>query len=185
MLLGFRTTNHRNDQLRRGGAEDATDDRRTPAAIFDPLHAVHGFTLDVAACADNAKCRRFFDLEADGLAQSWAGEVAWCNPPYSALYAWTAKALVEVAWGECPKVVLLLPANRTEQAWWQDLIEPIRDRGWGVTTRNLRGRPRFERASGPIKKVGGRGGTHTPFGCVVVTIEAPQQSSTEIGGMKR
>jgi phage N-6-adenine-methyltransferase len=157
-------------QVRRSGADDKVDDRRTPDRIFDPLHAEHCFTIDAAASAENAKCAAFFDRAADGLAQSWAGHVVWLNPPYSDLYAWTAKALAEVA-GGCLKVVMLLPANRTEQRWWQDLIEPIRDRGLGVTTRYLRGRVQFERSDGaPIKraKLGGR---NSPFGNVIVIIE--------------
>jgi phage N-6-adenine-methyltransferase len=169
-LLGVRTKNHRNDVLK-AGVSDATDDRGTPRYLFDPLHEEHGFTLDVAAATHNAKCARWFDLAADGLAQPWTGEVVWCNPPYSNLAAWVLKALYEVAHG-CRKVVMLLPANRTEQRWWQEHVEPIRDRvGTGVTTRNLPGRPRFERAGEPIKKVGGRGGTHAPFGCVLLIIE--------------
>lgn len=59
------------------------DDRRTPSNVYDPLHAFHRFTLDVAASADNAKCARFFDEEMDGLSRSWAGETVWCNPPFS------------------------------------------------------------------------------------------------------
>lgn len=177
-LVGVRTKNHRNDVMKRGEVDDSTDDRGTPDYLFAPLHEEHGFTLDVAAAAHNTKLPRFFDRLTNGLAQSWAGEVVWCNPPYSDLRAWTEKALAEVQRG-CPKVVMLLPANRTEQGWWQELIEPIRDReGTGVRTKNLRGRPRFTQAGQTIK-VGPRGGTHAPFGCVLVIIEPPSPSSRD------
>jgi hypothetical protein len=59
---------------------------------------------------------------------------------------------------------MLVPANRTEQRWWQDLIEPYRDCGQGLTTRFLAGRLRFLAP----------GQTHIgaderpPFGCVLL-----------------
>jgi hypothetical protein len=41
---------------------------------------------------------------------------------------------------------MLLPANRTEQSWWQELVEPHRDRlGTGLTVEFIRGRLRFLR----------------------------------------
>ena len=151
-------------------ADDATDDRRTPPTIFDPLMAEFGFTLDAAANADNAKCAAHFDRAKDGLAQSWAGHVVWCNPPFSNILAWVEKALLEVASG-CPRVVMLLPANRCEQPWWQRLIEPVRDiEGSGVRTRFLKGRPRFGTATIPCGQRRGNSGSG-PYGVVLVIIE--------------
>ena len=60
--------------------------------------------------------------------------------------------------------VLLLPNNRGEQAFWQDLIEPYRDRvGSILTTRNLRRRRPF------ISRVDGQPvvGKSPPFGLVL------------------
>jgi len=179
-VVGMRSKNHRNDVMKRGGVDDATDDRETPPYIFDPLHAEHGFTLDAAAAPHNAKLARYFTREIDGLVQSWAGERVWCNPPYSQLRQWTAKALAEVATG-CPLVVLLLPANRTEQSWWQEMIEPVRDReGTGVRTINLPGRARFLN----VTHHNARGGSHAGFGCVVIVIEPPRagRESAQKGG---
>lgn len=170
MAMSFVPRNHP-QLVARKGADDSVDDRRTPSVIFDPLHAEHGFTVDAAASSGNARLPRFFDRQSDGLVQSWAGEIVWCNPPYSDLAAWVAKAIRETANGGARKVVMLLPSNRSEQAWWQDLIEPIRDRGLGVTTRNLRGRPRFQKPSGTNIKRPGRAGSGAPFGCVVVVFE--------------
>lgn len=167
MLAGFKSANHPQQVAKRGALEDI-DDRRTLSAIFDPLNAEYGpFTIDVAANRENAKCPRYFDLAADGLTQSWEGEIVWCNPPYSDCGAWVKKALDEVAKGNC-NVVMLLPANRCEQRWWQDMIEPVRDCGKGVSTKFLRGRPRFgwpESRPHPVK------GDRPPFGLVVVVFE--------------
>ena len=104
---------------------DIVDTRATDPKLFRFIDDEFHFTLDVAANADNAKCERYFTKEDDGLIQSWGGEVVWCNPPYSELRAWVAKATAETS----ATVVMLLPANRTEQPWWQEYIEPYRDGG--------------------------------------------------------
>lgn len=174
MLAGFKSANHPQQVAKRGALEDI-DDRRTLPEVWDPLHAEHGFTLDVAASSLNAKTARFFDLKTNGLVQSWAGETVWCNPPYSDIGPWVTKALAEVRSG-CPKVVMLLPSNRTEQRWWQDLIEPVRDRGLGVTVRFMRGRPRF---GWPKEKPRTLKGDRPPFGLVVVTITHAHQDSID------
>lgn len=167
-LIGVKPYNHP-QQVRDRGHLDTVDDRWTPPEIFDRLHAEHGFTIDVAASRENRKLDRFFTKEEDALSRSWTGEVVWCNPPYSALRPWVEKALAEVRFNGCHKVVLLLPANRTEQAFWQDLIEPIRDRpGSGIRTEFLRGRLKFARPDYRPK-------SSAPFGCVVITIEPPDR----------
>lgn len=168
-LVGFKGKNHR-QQVKKRGADDKTDDRSTRPEIFDPLNAEHGFTLDAAASKDNAKCSKYFTIKENGLEQSWCGEVVWCNPPYSNLKAWVAKAARETGEGRCKKVVMLLPANRCEQAWWQDYIEGRRDKnpgGCGVTTKFLRGRHRFDWPPG--RRVPPKG-DRPPFGLVVVTF---------------
>jgi phage N-6-adenine-methyltransferase len=173
--VSFVARNHPRQVARDGGPDDTVDDRRTPSEIFDPLHKEHGFTIDVAASAANTRLERYIDRATDGLARHWTDEVVWCNPPYSDLRSWVSKAFYEVAHG-CRKVVMLLPANRTEQRWWQDMIEPVRDRGLGVTTRNLRGRPKFQRPDGTnlTRKKENTGGANSPFGCVLVIIERPK-----------
>lgn len=143
-LVGFKGQNHR-QQTEKRGARDDVDDRGTPPELFDPLMQRFGFTLDVAAAPHNAKCERFYSIEDDGLERPWTGRV-WCNPPYSDLGSWCDKAWSE--WRGWPQVrpsliVMLLPANRTEQAWWQDLIEPQRDNGGELRIEFLRGRQRF------------------------------------------
>lgn len=167
-LVGFRPRNHPQQVGQRGRDVD-TDDRGTVAEVFDPLDAELGpFTVDVAASAHNAKCRRYYTAEIDGLAQSWAGETVWCNPPYSAIAPWVRKAWHETHRGECRRVVMLLPANRTEQRWWQDLVEPYRDRGIGLTVRFLAGRIRF--LSPGQTEIGAD--ERPPFGCCLLIFDS-------------
>jgi phage N-6-adenine-methyltransferase len=173
-IAGFRATNHPQQTGKRGAA-DAVDDRGTTPELFDPLHERFRFTLDVAAAPHNTKCERYFTRDDDGLTQSWAGERVWCNPPYSDIRSWVQKAWDEWShvWPISPAavpdlIVMLLPANRTEQAWWQDLVEPpLRGQRPGFRVEFLRGRPRFIRPNAVI----GPKGDRPPFGCCLLIWE--------------
>lgn len=165
-LLGFKGQNHP-QQTAANGAIDDVDDRGTHPTMFDPLNARYDFTLDVAASPHNAKCERYFTVVDDGLAQSWRGERVWCNPPFSDMGSWVRKAWAE--WiGGAELIVMVVPANRTEQGWWQDLIEPWRDKPGGhLRVEFLRGRIRFIKRGqteiGPNER--------PPFGCALLVWE--------------
>ena len=112
----------------------ATDDWATPMHLFRQLDYEFGFDVDVCASADNAKCRRFYSKEDDGLAQDWRG-VCWMNPPYGdTIGRWMQKAYESSQQGGAT-VVCLVPA-RTDTAWWHD---------WAMKgeVRFLRGRLKF------------------------------------------
>jgi phage N-6-adenine-methyltransferase len=159
-LVGRAAENHP-QQVGVRGALDKVDDRRTPRSLFDPLNVEFEFTLDAAASADNALLERFYDRESDGLASSWHGERVWCNPPYSDIRPWVEKMLRSNA----QLVVMLLPANRCEQSWWQDYIEPLR-RGGKIETRFQRGRLRFDTPNHDYTAQ--PKGNRPPFGVVLV-----------------
>lgn len=164
-LIGVKPVNHP-QQVGKRGASDTVDERITPQWLFDELNARHHFTIDVAANGYNTKREAHFDIVTDGLAQSWAGHRVWCNPPYSNIAAWVEKARREVASG-CIVVVMLLPANRTEQRWWHEHIEPFRDKpGSGVSVRFLPRRINF----GVPGNEGGKFNSSPPFGLCVVTF---------------
>lgn len=163
-LVRFQAKNHRQQVSARGGADDSIDDRATDPTEFAKFNAWLGpFTLDVAAAQHNTKCERFYTFTDDGLQQSWAGERIWCNPPYSRIGHW-----VDKAWREheaTDGIVMLLPANRTEQGWWQQRIEPYRDRDDSpLSVLFLPGRMRFiapgRDSVGPNER--------PPFGCCLV-----------------
>lgn len=164
-LIGVLPRNHP-QQVHRRGALDGVDERITPDWLFDEINREHGFTLDAAASAGNAKCARYYDLASDGLVQPWAPLRVWCNPPYSNLGGWLAKAWAEHHAG-CPVIVMLLPANRTEQRWWQEHIEPFRDGRGPLSTRFIARRFNFGLPDNPQ----GRFHSSPPFGCVLVTIK--------------
>lgn len=160
-LVGFKGQNHP-QQISTRGVKLTGDDRQTDPGLFHVLNRRFGFTLDVAASTANAKCDQFYTLDRSGLDQSWEGEMVWCNPPYSDIEPWVLKA-----WGECfvaRGIVMLLPANRTEQGWWQRHVEPRRDRSEKFRVEFLPGRIRF------LKPTAIRVGANErpPFGCCLL-----------------
>ena len=93
-----------------------TDLWATPQDLFNELDNEFGFTVDVCALPENAKCKQYYTPEMDGLKQEWTG-VVWCNPPYGRqIGKWVEKA----AKSTC-RVVMLLPA-RTDTWWFHDYI---------------------------------------------------------------
>ena len=94
-----------------------TDLWATPQNFFDKLNKEFGFTLDVCAISENAKCSAFFTPGLDGLKQDWNG-VCWMNPPYGReIGSWMRKAYESAMNGAT--VVCLVPA-RTDTAWWHN-----------------------------------------------------------------
>lgn len=90
-----------------------TNEWATPQAFFDELNKEFDFTLDPCATPQNAKCARYFTKEIDGLAQSWRGEVVFCNPPYGRdISKWVAKAYAETLSGGQNLLFCLYPPER-------------------------------------------------------------------------
>lgn len=140
---------------------DDVDDRAIPEGLFAEWQKRFEFTLDAAANHHNAKLPKYYTKEQNGLSKSWAGERVYCNPPFSDIGPWVEKAWVEKA---CPLVVMLLPANRTEQTWWQKLVEPLRDKSEIFRSEFLPGRLRFLAPGEDSVPANSR----PPFGCVLL-----------------
>lgn len=114
---------------------------------------VEAFDLDVAACAEAHCAPRYYTIDDDGLRQPWNAPHVWCNPPYSDIGPWVARAWEQMRAGACELVAMLLPATRSEQPWWQDMVEPFRDRrkrGIRLTTHYLPGRQNFGIPGNPL-----------------------------------
>tara|TARA_R100000808_G_scaffold3776_2_gene12962 strand:+ start:4140 stop:4568 length:429 start_codon:yes stop_codon:yes gene_type:complete len=93
------------------------DDWETPQHLFDELNQEFGFELDVCADESNAKCKRYFTVEDDGLNMKWEG-VCWMNPPYGRVIGkWIKKAYESALNGA---VVICLVPSRTDTKWWHD-----------------------------------------------------------------
>ena len=130
-----------------------SEEWETPHSLFAALNAEFGFERDVCATTENAKCRRYFDREYDGLAHRWRGR-CWMNPPYSRdIGKWVEKAYHSSCAGAL--VVALLPA-RTDTRWWHDWVMQARE------IRLMRGRPWFS--------VNGTRPGRPPFPCVIAVF---------------
>lgn len=105
--------------INKGIMSSNTDMWSTPQWLFNILDSYYKFNLDVCAVPENAKCRRFFPPEEDGLSKKWIG-ACWMNPPYGReIGKWVKKAYESSLEGAI--VVALLPA-RTDTAWFWDYI---------------------------------------------------------------
>jgi phage N-6-adenine-methyltransferase len=121
----------------------------TPQDFFDELDQEFGFTLDVCATDESAKCATWFTEREDGLSQPWTG-TCWMNPPYGeGIGAWIAKAHDSATKGAT--VVCLVPA-RVDTGWWWNYCR------YG-DVRFLRGRLKF-----------GDGANSAPFPSAVVVF---------------
>lgn len=88
------------------------------------LAGVDAWDLDAAADEESHWAPCWYSAQQDGLTLRWI-QRTWVNPPYSAIEPWVAKAWREIC--HCRVIAMLLPANRTEQPWFQKLVEPFRD----------------------------------------------------------
>lgn len=94
-----------------------SDEWATSQALFDKINSIFHFTLDVCADSNNAKCKKYFTKEQDGLTQDWGSEIVWCNPPYGReIGKW-----VEACACHPRCSVMLLPA-RTDTKWFHEWI---------------------------------------------------------------
>lgn len=72
----------------------------TPKALFDELNNKYHFTLDPCSTNENAKCKKHYTKETNGLLQSWNNEVVFMNPPYGKeISLWVRKAYLESSGG--------------------------------------------------------------------------------------
>jgi phage N-6-adenine-methyltransferase len=140
--------------LNEGLLSSKTDLWATPQDFFDLLNLEFGgFTIDVCATRENAKCIQYFDRDVDGLKQEWHGNV-WMNPPYGTEIGRWVKKAYEAA-QEGATVVCLLPA-RTDTRWFHDYCK--------------RGEIRF--VKGRLKFGGSK--TSAPFPSMVVIFRSAE-----------
>lgn len=97
-----------------GGSKTPKNERdywQTPIEIFNALDREFGFWLDAAASESNALCAHYITEMDDSLNSEWKTMGAiFCNPPYSKISPWIAKA-AEQCREQCQPVVMLLPAD--------------------------------------------------------------------------
>ncbi len=98
-----------------------TTEWETPQILFDTLEAEFGFTIDVCARRENAKCSRFYSRQHDALDRDWSSEVVWMNPPYNkSVRPWVRKAYRSAQAGAT--VVCLLQARAADSEMWHQYV---------------------------------------------------------------
>lgn len=103
-------------------SENPRDCWATPQWFVDMVgKPFGGFTVDACASAYNAKCKRYWTKEDNGLYQSWSGEKVWCNPPYSDIEPWVEKGIDALYLSDPALSVFCLP-NRTASSWFKSAL---------------------------------------------------------------
>ena len=61
------------DMINKGLFSSNSNEWATPTDFYEKLDAEFHFDLDPCATSSNAKCRRFYTIEDDGLTKEWGG----------------------------------------------------------------------------------------------------------------
>lgn len=140
--------------LQKAMVSSKSNEWSTPQDFFEILNKEFNFTLDVASTHENAKCKKHFTLDDDGLNKSWGGNTVFMNPPYGGHTAdWIKKAYEESKFGI---TVVCLIVSATDRSYWHDLFFPF-----ASEIRFIRGRLHF-----------GESKTSAPFASAVVIFNA-------------
>lgn len=105
---------------------------RTPKDLYDGLDKEFHFNFDPCP---------FMSKDKTYLFKDWGTNV-FCNPPYSNIYNFINKALIEIKKGNTKVAVFLLP-SRTDRDWFHELVLPNY-----YEIRLIRGRVRFTNDKG-------------------------------------
>ena len=119
------------------GLSSKSNEWETPQELYDELNKQYGFTLDPCASKNNAKCKKYYTKEDNGLIQSWRDEIVFMNPPYGReISKWVEKAYIESIHEDC--IVVCLIPSRTDTSYWHDYIFP-----YASEINYIRGRIKF------------------------------------------
>lgn len=103
--------------------ESYRDEWLTPLHLWQVLNDQFNFRLDAAADYRNTLCDQWYsdgkDGAGSGLENPWS-DTTFCNPPYSKMRQFVAKAYNEAKLGNCTAVVLV--AARTDTRAWFDYV---------------------------------------------------------------
>lgn len=113
-----------------------SDEWETPQGLFDELDEEFHFTLDPCATKENAKCKKYYTKEDDGLSKSWLAQTVFCNPPYSQISKWVKDCYYRSSM--VTKIVMLIPV-RTDTKWFHNYVYHKEN----VEIRFIKGRLKF------------------------------------------
>lgn len=139
-----------------------SDEWGTPQELFDSYNKEFEFDCDVASTKENAKCNWFYTEQDNSLEQVW-GHRNWCNPPYSKVKEFAAKASEEQK--KRKLTVMLIPA-RTDTRFFHDYCYEKKD----VEIRFIKGRIKFVHPDGALLRGSKMNGSNNaaPFPSMLV-----------------
>lgn len=152
-----------------------SDEWETPPELFTELDKEFRFNCDVAANKKNKKLEyAYFTREHSALENPW-GTRNWCNPPYSLVREFVAKAETEARKGHL--TVMLIPA-RTDTRFFHDHIYQKRN----VEVRFIKGRIKFINPDGALLRGTKMNGSNNaaPFPSMVVVFKPKQASQRSL-----
>lgn len=97
-----------------------TDEWETPNYVYNDLDKEFNFDMDACASDKNFKHPNYYSIFDNALLQDW-GKRVFCNPPYSKVSGFLAKAWLEIKKGNTDLVVFLLFSN-TDTKWFHHYI---------------------------------------------------------------
>jgi len=100
-----------------------SDEYGTPQGLFDVLHDMFNFELDVCASSVNQKGVEYWTKEDNCLTKDWPKAPVFMNPPYSSgnIGKFMAKAVESSKTGS---LVVALVRQDPSTAWWQCCVHP-------------------------------------------------------------
>lgn len=128
--------------INKGMMTSNTNEWATPVKFFEKLNKEFNFTLDPCATSENAKCKKYYTKEDNGLLKDWSGERVFCNPPYGREISYWVKKSYEENKVNHTFIVMLIPA-RTDTSYFHDYIYNKQE------IRFIRGRLKFNDGKNP------------------------------------
>lgn len=137
------------------------DSRFTPPTLMEPIYDAFG-DIDLDPCGHLsspvvAKRRFLLANGDDGLADPWAGRLAFVNPPFSQQLDWIRRAHNQWESGNVKRVVCLVP-TRTDSEFFHDIVTVAAD------VYLLQGRLKFLSETGKVQA--------TPFSLMLIVFGA-------------
>lgn len=128
--------------INKGMMTSNSNEWATPIKFFKELNKEFEFTLDPCATKENAKCKKYYTKEDNGLTKDWNGERVFCNPPYGREIQYWVKKCYEENKSNNTFIVMLIPA-RTDTSYFHDYIYHKQE------IRFIRGRLKFNDGKNP------------------------------------
>lgn len=117
--------------MRADGPASAESSWQTPRWLLDRIVAgpFGGLPIQLDPCTgltNPVRAQRFFTAAEDGLAQVWAYDRVFVNPPFIEAQKWARKAIAESERAHRPRIVFLGPAS-VGTAWFHEMWEASDD----------------------------------------------------------